>query len=84
MNSIKLLGVVLLVAGVLLGGTTVCIYDGNPGVNPATGQADLGVLWRFASAAKVSFFGAGAAFYASCLKAGVEPMKNLKTVGSTR
>ena len=31
------------------------------------------VLWRFAAAAGVTFFGAGAAFYASCLKAGVEP-----------
>jgi acetoacetyl-CoA synthetase len=74
--------------GVLLGGTTVCVYDGNPGVNPATGQPDLGVLWRFASAAKVSFFGAGAAFYASCLKAGVEPMREadlsrVRAIGST-
>jgi acetoacetyl-CoA synthetase len=46
------------------------------------------VLWRFAGAAGVSFFGAGAAFYASCLKAGVEPMKEadlsaLRAIGST-
>ena len=75
-------------AGMLLGGTTVCIYDGNPGVNPATGAHDLGVLWRFAAAAKVSFFGAGAAYYANCLKAGVEPQREadlsrLRSIGST-
>jgi acetoacetyl-CoA synthetase len=73
---------------VLLGGTTICVYDGNPGVNPSTGAADLGVLWRFASAAGATFFGAGAAFYANCLKAGVQPMQEadlskLRTIGST-
>lgn len=75
-------------AGALLGGTTVCVYDGNPGVNPATGAPDLGVLWRFASAAGATFFGAGAAFYANCLKAGVQPMKEadlscIRSIGST-
>jgi acetoacetyl-CoA synthetase len=74
--------------GVLLGGTTACVYDGNPGVNAQTGQPDLGVLWRFASAARASFFGAGAAYYANCLKAGVEPMREadlsrLRAIGST-
>ena len=71
---------------VLLGGTTVCIYDGNPG---GTRDApDWGTLWRFASLAKATFFGAGAAFYASCLKAGVEPtqqgdLSRLRAIGST-
>ena len=74
--------------GALLGGTTICVYDGNPGVNPATGAPDLGVLWRFASAAGATFFGAGAAFYANCLKAGVQPMQQadlsrIRAVGST-
>ncbi len=73
-------------AGVLLGGTTVCIYDGNPGGR--AGSPDWGTLWRFASRSGATFFGAGAAFYASCLKAGVEPMaeadlSRLRTVGST-
>lgn len=76
--------------GALLGGTTVCLYDGNPG-GPlsATGRpADWGTLWRFAGAAGVSWFGAGAAFYASCLKAGVQPqqqadLRRLQAVGST-
>ncbi len=70
----------------LLGGTTVCVYDGNPGGK--AGAPDWGTLWRFAGAAGVTLFGAGAAFYASCLKAGVEPMKEadlsrVRAVGST-
>ena len=72
--------------GALLGGTTVCVFDGNPG--GVVGQPDWSVLWRFAAAAKVTFFGAGAAFYASCLKAGLEPaqhadLSHLRALGST-
>ena len=72
--------------GALLGGTTSCIFDGNPGGK--AGAPDLGVLWRFAAAAGVTFFGAGAAFYANCLKAGLEPAKladlsKLRAIGST-
>ena len=72
--------------GGLLGGTTICLYDGNP-AGPA-GAPDWGTLWRFAGAAGVSWFGAGAAFFASCLKAGVEPMRQadlsrLHAIGST-
>ena len=63
--------------GALLGGATVCIFDGNPGGSLASGQSapDLTPLWRFAAAAGVTFFGAGAAYFANCLKAGVEPMR---------
>jgi acetoacetyl-CoA synthetase len=75
--------------GGLLGGTTICLYDGNPaGPRAASGEHDWGTLWRFTGAAGVSVFGAGAAIFASCLKAGVEPMKEaplprLRTIGST-
>jgi acetoacetyl-CoA synthetase len=79
--------------GALLAGTTICLYDGNPGgpVQGSSGSgkpADWGVLWRFAAAAGVTWFGAGAAFYASCLKAGVEPqqeadLSRIRAVGST-
>ena len=74
--------------GGLLGGTTICLYDGNPGVDPATGAADMGVLWRFAAQCGVTFFGAGAAFYANCLKSGVEPLREadlsrIRSIGST-
>ena len=73
-------------AGALLGGTTICIFDGNPGGK--AGAPDWGTLWRFAAQARVTFFGAGAAFYASCLKAGVEPqqcgdLSSLRAIGST-
>jgi acetoacetyl-CoA synthetase len=72
--------------GALLGGTTICLYDGNPG-GPA-GAPDWGTLWRFAGAAGVTWFGAGAAFFASCMKAHVEPMKvadlsRLRAIGCT-
>jgi len=68
--------------GALLGGTTICIYDGNPAGD------DWSALWRFASAARVTFFGAGAAFFASCLKADVQPtrvadLSRLRAIGST-
>ena len=54
----------------LLGGTTCCIYDGNPG--GAKDAPDWSTLWRFAAELGVTFFGAGAAFFANCMKAGVD------------
>ena len=80
--------------GALLGGTTICIFDGNPsgrlGVD-ADGvkrTPDWTTLWRFAAAARVTFFGAGAAFFASCLKAHLTPavmpdLTALRAIGST-
>ena len=69
------------VAGLLMG-STVCIYDGNPG------WPDWNALWRFVGENRVTFFGAGAAFFLSCLKAHVEPnaiadLSALRAVGST-
>jgi acetoacetyl-CoA synthetase len=76
--------------GALLGGTTVCLFDGNPGgpVAASGRPPDWATLWRFAAAAGVTWFGAGAAFYASGLKAGVQPLQagdlsRLQAVGST-
>lgn len=68
--------------GGLLLGSTICLFDGNPG------YPDMAVLWRFAERAEVTFFGAGAAFYASCLKANVHPneeadLRRLRALGST-
>ena len=73
-------------AGVLLGGTTVCMFDGSP--TGRAGQPDWTTLWRFAAASGATFFGAGAAFYANCLKADVRPaevadVSKLRTIGST-
>ena len=79
--------------GALLGGTTVCMYDGSPAGprSAVAGEdrvADWSTVWRFAAATGVTFFGAGAAFYASCLKAGVEPqaagdLAAIRAVGAT-
>ena len=104
--------------GALLGGATICIFDGNPGgrvgdkskgtssekregtsseqpeatlsekPGGTPGVADWTTLWRFAAAARVTFFGAGAAFFASCEKAGVDPaqiagLSHLRAIGST-
>jgi acetoacetyl-CoA synthetase len=57
------------VAG-LLAGTTCCIFDGSPGGSRE--QPDWEVLWRFADSTGVTFFGAGAAYFANCMKAGVD------------
>jgi acetoacetyl-CoA synthetase len=70
----------------LLVGTTICLFDGSPA--GVAGRADWTPLWRFAGAAGATFFGAGAAFYASCMKAGVEPariadLSRLRALGST-
>jgi acetoacetyl-CoA synthetase len=54
----------------LLNGTTCVIFDGNPG--GSKDQPDWTTLWRFAAQEGVTFFGAGAAFFATCLKAGVD------------
>ena len=53
----------------LLSGTTCVIFDGNPGGSKE--RPDWGVLWRFAAETGVTFFGAGAAFFANCMKAGI-------------
>ena len=63
------------------------------GTGPASGGAsnpapDWSTLWRFAGLSRATFFGAGAAFYASCLKADVWPaevadLSALRAVGST-
>jgi acetoacetyl-CoA synthetase len=66
----------------LLTGATICLYDGNPG------YPDLGTLWRFAEETGITVFGAGAAYFLNCKKAGIEPSQwvdtgRIRTVGST-
>ena len=70
----------------LLGGTTCVIFDGNPG--GSKDQPDWTTLWRFAAEQGVTFFGAGAAFFANCLKAGVDlstcgDLSAVRALGST-
>ncbi len=72
-------------AGLALG-TTCCIYDGNPGGSKE--KPDWTVLWRFAAELGVTFFGAGAAYFANCMKAGVQlsqypGLKSVRALGTT-
>jgi acetoacetyl-CoA synthetase len=73
------------VAG-LLNGTTCCIYDGNP--SGARDKPDWTTLWRFAADVRLTFFGAGAAFFANCMKAGIDvsacgDLSAVRTLGTT-
>ncbi len=73
------------VAG-LLNGVTCVIYDGNPGGSKE--RPDWGILWRMAAQEKVTFFGAGAAFFANCQKAGVDlsrcgDLSRVRALGTT-
>jgi acetoacetyl-CoA synthetase len=77
----------------LLNGTTCCIFDGNPGGNTvdAAGQKlapDWTTLWRFGAAVHATFFGAGAAFFANCMKAGIDlsqlpGLRQVRALGTT-
>ena len=51
-------------------GTTICLYDGSP--SGSKEALDWTVLWRFAARHKVTYFGAGAAFFTNCMKAGLD------------
>ena len=71
----------LILGGLLLGATPV-LYDGNPG------YPTLDTLWSYAEQARISLFGASAAFISNCLKAGLEPgsrfdLSHLRSIGST-
>ena len=77
----------------LLAGVTCCIFDGNPAGRTvdASGnkvEPDWTTLWRFAAELGVTFFGAGAAFYANCQKAGVDlsrcgDLSRVRALGTT-
>ncbi|WP_161814296.1 acetoacetate--CoA ligase [Steroidobacter agaridevorans] len=72
--------------GCLLVGATLVLFDGAV---TGTGELpDWSVLWRLAEREQVSLFGAGAAFYHACLKAGLAPreltnLAALRTIAST-
>ncbi len=77
----------------LLSGTTCCLFDGSPGgrsVDAAGNKVttDWTTLWRFAAETGVTFFGAGAAFYANCQKTGVDltacgDLSTIRALGTT-
>jgi len=73
------------VGGLLLG-TTCCLYDGSP--NGRREAPDWTTLWRFAARTRLTFFGAGAAYFASCAKADVTlaqcgDLSTVRALGST-
>ncbi|MEG1200612.1 MAG: acetoacetate--CoA ligase [Comamonas sp.] len=70
----------------LLFGTTLTIFDGHPA--GSSSQPDWGVLWRFAAKHRTTIFGAGAAYYTNCMKAGLDiaaisGLQQVRTLGST-
>ncbi len=70
----------------LLAGTTCAVFNGSP--SGSKEQPDWGVLFRFAARERLTFFGAGAAFYSNAMKAGVSlaecgDLSALRTWGST-
>ena len=72
--------------GGLLSGTTICLFDGSP--NGGRDRADWLPLWTFAARHRVTFFGAGAAFYIGCRKASLDigeagDLRALRSLGST-
>ncbi len=72
--------------GGLVNGATICLYNGAPGGDRSA--PDWSTLWRFAARHKVTVFGAGAAFYAACMKAGVTleacgDLSRVRALGST-
>lgn len=72
--------------GGLLSGTTICLFDGSPSGSKA--DPDWARLWEFAARSGVTWFGAGAAFFTSCQKAGLDlarigGLERIRALGST-
>jgi acetoacetyl-CoA synthetase len=69
-------------AGALLAGATAVAYDGSA-THPGTDE-----LWRLAAETGVTYFGSGAPYLTTCMKAGLRPaethdLSRLRGVGST-
>ncbi|MFM7332620.1 MAG: acetoacetate--CoA ligase [Brachymonas sp.] len=71
-------------------GTTIRIYDGSP--SGSKERPDWSVLWRFCAKHGCTFFGAGAAFWGNCMKAGISAqdlqirghdLRRVRALGST-
>jgi acetoacetyl-CoA synthetase len=63
-------------------GARVALYDGAPH------HPDLGAVWRFVADEGLTYFGAGAAYFSACMKAGITPrdsvdLSALRSLGST-
>lgn len=63
-------------------GACVVMYDGAPN------HPDMNALWDVVAEERLTYFGAGAAYFAGCLKAGITPrdshdLSALRSIGST-
>ncbi|MGB3243510.1 MAG: acetoacetate--CoA ligase [Sulfitobacter sp.] len=63
-------------------GASVVLFDAAPN------YPDMLAIWRVVAEEKVTYFGAGAAFFSSCMKAGITPrtavdLSHLRSLGST-
>jgi acetoacetyl-CoA synthetase len=58
-------------------GASIVLFDGNPAF------PDMSALWDLVDEAEISYFGTSAPFLMACRKAGLEPHKRLKGLGST-
>ncbi|MGR3323374.1 MAG: acetoacetate--CoA ligase [Pseudooceanicola sp.] len=63
-------------------GATVAMFDGAPN------HPDMLEVWRMVAEERLTYFGAGAAFFQGCLKAGIRPgteldLSALRSLGST-
>lgn len=72
--------------GGLLTGTTICLFDGSPSGTKT--EPEWKSLWSFAARHGVTWFGAGAAFFSSCRKAGLDlgeisGLHTIRALGST-
>ncbi len=68
--------------GGLLVGSTIVVFDGNPG------YPDLNLLWGLLEKSKTTFFGTGAPYLTACMQANLSPgldfdLRHLKGIGST-
>ncbi|HEX4335320.1 MAG TPA: acetoacetate--CoA ligase [Polyangiaceae bacterium] len=68
--------------GGLLVGSTIVLFEGNPG------HPDLTALFRLADEERVTYFGTSAPYLLACRKAGIVPrdvvgLESVRTIGST-
>jgi acetoacetyl-CoA synthetase len=71
----------VLVSGLLVG-CTIVLYDGSPA------HPDPDVLWRLVADTRTTRFGAGASFFTTCMRAGMQPGAHfdfgaLRAIGAT-
>ena len=71
----------ILIGGLLVG-STIVLYDGNPG------HPDMGALWRLAQRHRISLLGVSAPYLQASVRAGIRPrdeydLTSLRAIGST-